>query len=84
MTVKSSTKIEKDVYYKDIVYQKWLLEKCGLKINNVYLMNINNEYIFDGTLNIQEFFKTTLLNKEVEEYYKVVDKNVADAKKNII
>ena len=79
--VKSSTKIEKDVYYKDIAYQKWLLEKCGLKINNVYLMNINNEYIFDGTLNIQELFKTTLLNKEVEEYYKVVDKNVADAKK---
>lgn len=72
--VKSSTKIEKDVYYKNIAYQKWLIEKCGLKINNVYLMNINNEYIFDGTLNIQEFFKTTLLNKEVEEYYKVVDK----------
>lgn len=57
--VKSSTSAEKDVYTADVAYQKYVLQNCGMNLTNVYLVCLNNEYVFDGTLDLQQLFKIT-------------------------
>lgn len=57
--VKSSTSAEKDVYTADVAYQKYVLQNCGVNLTNVYLVCLNNEYVFDGTLDLQQLFKIT-------------------------
>ena len=68
--VKSSTE-PKYIYIVDISYQKYVLEKCGIKVTGTYIVNINNKYLFDGTLDIQKLFKVTDVSSLVEQEYGV-------------
>lgn len=54
--VKSSTEVT-DTYLCDVAYQKYVLEGCGLKIDGVFLVLINKEYVRQGEVNIHELFK---------------------------
>jgi hypothetical protein len=45
--VKSSTSV-KDIHLPDVAIQYYVLNGSGLKINRVYLLLINNQYIYDG------------------------------------
>lgn len=78
--VKSSTHEDNYVYIVDVSYQKYVLEKCGVKVAGTYLVNINSEYIFDGTLQLDKLFKITDVyefvlkeQKEVEEKIKMAE-----------
>jgi hypothetical protein len=42
--VKSSTHVSA-VYITDITYQKYVLEKCGIKVTGTYIVHINNQYL---------------------------------------
>lgn len=66
--VKSSTE-PKYIYIVDISYQKYVLEKCGIKVTGSYVVNINNKYVFDGTLDIKKLFKITDVSSMVEQEY---------------
>ena len=79
--VKSSTSADKEVYFEDVAYQKWLLEKCGLVINDVYLMHINNQYVMEDTLDVKQLFIAEKLNDDIKPYYDEVKNDVANAKK---
>ena len=57
--VKSSTHDDELVYMADIAYQKYVLKQCGVNVTGTYLVCLNNEYVFDGTLDIQQLFKIT-------------------------
>ena len=50
----------------DIAYQKYVLEHCGINVKKTFLININNEYVFDGQLKLDEFFKITDVTREVD------------------
>lgn len=63
--VKSSTQNDSPVYMADIAYQKYVLEHCGVNVVGTYLVCLNNEYVFDGTLNVQELFKITDVSEEI-------------------
>lgn len=63
--VKSSTQNDSPVYMADIAYQKYVLEHCGVTVMGTYLVCLNNEYIFNGTLNVQELFKITDVSEEI-------------------
>lgn len=83
--VKSSTHEDNYVYIVDIAYQKYVLEHCGVKVTSTYLVNINSDYIFDGTLKLNELFKITDVwkfvvdeQKEVEEKIKMAEKLLED------
>ena len=78
--VKSSTSADKEVYYEDLAYQKWLLEQCGLKIKDVYLMHINNEYVLGDKLDVKKLFIPEELNDSVNPYYNDVANNETNAK----
>ena len=66
--VKSSTE-PKYIYIVDISYQKYVLEKCGVKVTGTYVVNIDSDYLFDGTLDIQKLFKITDVSALVEQEY---------------
>lgn len=53
--VKSSTHIN-DIYYHDMAYQAWVLVKCGLNVKSVSLMHLNNAYVREGELDLQQLF----------------------------
>lgn len=53
--VKSSTHIN-DIYYHDMAYQAWVLSHCGLNIKSVSLMHLNNHYVRQGELDLQQLF----------------------------
>ena len=63
--VKSSTHEFKQVYAADVAYQKYVLESCGVNVTGTYLVCINNEYVFDGTLDIHKLFKITDISETV-------------------
>ena len=68
--VKSSTE-PKYIYIVDISYQKYVLEKCGIKVTGTYVVNIDSDYLFDGTLDIQKLFKITDVSALIEQEYGV-------------
>lgn len=55
--VKSSTYSEREVYAADVAFQKYVLEHCGVNVTGTYLVVINNGYVFDGELKLDEFFR---------------------------
>ena len=65
--VKSSTKIT-NIYIDDISYQTWVLKKCGLNVKKSYLVYVNNEYVKQGNLDINKYFK-------IEDVSNMIDLN---------
>ena len=53
--VKSSTKI-KDIYIDDAAYQCFVLSNLGLTVKKVAIVYINNEYMRDDDLDINQLF----------------------------
>ena len=64
--VKSGTKV-KDINLDDVAFQKYVCEKCGLKIRKSFLCHINNKYVKNGEIEIKELF-------DVEDVCEGVDK----------
>ena len=62
--VKSSTEPQQDIYIADIAYQKYVLEKCGVPVTRVFLVCLNSQYVFDGTLKLQDLFLITEMTAE--------------------
>lgn len=69
--IKSSTKHEgstddKPVYIADIAYQKYVLENCGVNVTGTYLVCLNKDYVFDGTLDISKLFVISDVSEEIK------------------
>ena len=86
--VKSSTKHknddgsytdDKEVYIADIAYQKYVLEHCGVNITGTYLVCINGDYVFDGTLDLQQFFFISDVADEIGPELSIIEHNLAVA-----
>lgn len=75
-----STKEIKRVYAADIAYQKYVLEKCGVRVTETYLVSIDNSYVFDGRLNLDELFSVTDVSEDVAEELKQVEEKLEQAK----
>jgi len=59
-----STKI-KDVYINDVAIQYYVLKGSGLDISSAFLVHINNQYVRQGSLKIDELFSIVDLTEEV-------------------
>ena len=87
--VKSSTyKGEKEdtpkhllVYTRDIAYQKWLLEQCGIKVCGTYLVRLNKFYVRGSELDIQQLFHVKNMDALVADEFPKVQPNVTQALK---
>ena len=52
--VKSSTKVKPD-HINDLAFQLYCYKGGGIKINKIYLMHVNNEYVKNGDIDASEF-----------------------------
>lgn len=75
--VKSGTHDDKEVYYADIAYQKYVLEHCGMHVTGTRLVCLNREYVFDGTLDLQSLFRIVDVSREVAAEQTLVESNIA-------
>ena len=63
--VKSSTSV-KDIHLPDVAIQYYVLNGSGLKINRVFLLLINNQYVYDGNrLDLENFFYSSDVTDQV-------------------
>ena len=72
-------KLEK--YAPDIAYQKWVLEQCGIKVTDTYLVCLNSDYVRQGELNLQQLFVTIDMKELVDNEYLKVPARVSQALK---
>jgi len=73
--VKSGTKV-KDEHIVDVSYQYYVFSNAGLKINNCYVMHINNEYVRKGKINLKKLFIIEKVDVNIEGIKeKVVEMN---------
>ena len=88
--VKSSTKHQKEdgsytddkeVYIADIAYQKYVLEHCGVNVTGTYLVCLNGDYVFDGTLDLQQLFFISDVSEEIPFESNRIDPTLAMAEK---
>lgn len=71
--VKSSTSPNKYVYILDVCYQKYVLDKLGIPVDGAYLVTIDSDYVFDGTLNLNKLFKITDVTSLVQQEIGMVE-----------
>jgi len=73
--VKSSSKVKKE-HYDDVAFQKYVLELCGLKINNCYLLHANKEYTRSGNIKLKDLFKEEDITDNVSKIGSTIDSNI--------
>ncbi|MBT3836156.1 DUF2779 domain-containing protein [Candidatus Woesearchaeota archaeon] len=64
--VKSGCSV-KDINVEDVAFQKYVYEKCGIVIKNCYLMFVNNKFVKNGDIDVNEFFTKEDITERVEE-----------------
>lgn len=88
--VKSSTKHmeddgsytdDKEVYIADIAYQKYVLEHLGVNVTGTYLVCINGDYVFDGTLDLNKLFFISDVADEIPAETVKIEPNLALAER---
>ena len=87
--VKSSSKHggdsdDKPVYIADIAYQKYVLENCGVKVSAVYLVCLNGDYVFDGTLDIHKLFTVSDVAEAVAVEWEKIETNLLVAERLLL
>ena len=68
-------------YARDIAYQKYVLENCGIKVTGTFLVRIDKHYVRGKDLDIKGLFYKADLRVLVEQEYQVVPWMVKAAKK---
>ncbi len=63
--IKSTTK-SKPQHIPDLSFQKYVLEKSGLKVNKLFLIYLNKEYVKNGKINPKELIITEEVTEEVD------------------
>ncbi len=80
--VKSSLDIDASKL-ADIAFQRYVLEKCGLKINHIYILHPNREYVLHKKLDLKEYFIAECVddNETVLENVKNIDESIDEIRK---
>ena len=73
--VKSSTHVA-DIYVEDAAFQYYVLTKCGVRVTGVYILHINNAYVFHDTLDLLGLFKMADCTELCRERQAVVAENI--------
>lgn len=62
--VKSTTCV-KDEHLLDVAYQYYIFKNYGLKINNCYVMYLNEKYVRKGKIDVKEIFFKNLIDPDI-------------------
>ncbi len=73
--IKSSTSIKKDKkhnHLKDACFQKYVLQECGYTVSKVSIINLNKEYVRQGTIIAEGLLDIIEVTDEIENLYSSV------------
>lgn len=73
--VKSSTSVHY-IYAVDVAYQKYVLEKCGVKVTGTFVVNIDSDYERNGELDIKKLLKVTDISSFVKDEEELIEENL--------
>ncbi len=76
--VKSSSH-NKEVYAADVAYQKYVLEKCGVRVSGVFLVILNSDYVYDGRLDLRRLFRIIDISADADRESQWIEPNLAMA-----
>lgn len=68
-------------YIRDIVYQKWLLERIGINVTGTYLVRLDSNYIREGELDIHDLFHIKDMRELLVDEYGAVYDNISQIRK---
>ncbi len=78
--VKGSTSVS-DTYIQDASLQYYVITQAGLKLKDISIVHINNQYVRHCALNIQELFTIESIHDQVKELQDNVAGNIRQFKK---
>ena len=65
--VKSSTQVHEQ-YIQDIALQAYVIEKSGLQLDDISVVHINNQYVKNGPIDIDELFTIVSVKEEIQDF----------------
>ena len=80
--VKSSTSVKKDKIHnhlKDVCFQKFVLQECGLNITKTFIIHLNKDFVKKGEINPKELLEVIDVSNEVDEIYSTVVNEINSA-----
>lgn len=78
--VKSTTSL-KDDHIPDIAIQYYVISGSGFKLNHAYLVHINNQYVKDGDIDVQQLFTTVDVTDAIKDQQAFVVSQIPVLKK---
>lgn len=76
--IKSSTKVKPEHEY-DLAFQVYVLEQCGLKIDVVSVIHVNNEYVRRGEIDPKQLVTESDVTNEVLNLLEVTSQKISEA-----
>ena len=77
--VKSSTSV-KNAHVQDVALQYWVITGSGFELEDISLVHINNRYVKQGELNVEELFSKRSLKNSVLELQITIESKVSELK----
>ena len=78
--VKSSTGL-KDVYLPDAAVQYYIMTGCGIKLTDISIVYLNNQYVRKGDLDLTQLFTIESVLEQVESMQAEIAEQVDELKK---
>jgi len=76
--VKSSLKVS-ETYIKDACLQYYVVKNCVPKLNDFFIVTLNEGYVFNETLQIKQLFKRRSILKDALKNEEYIQKKLVDA-----
>ncbi len=77
--VKSSTSV-KEPYLQDAALQYHVITNSGIELEDIFILHLNNKYILNGELDLQQLFSPTSIMQEVRERQESVALKIEELK----
>ena len=76
--IKSSTSAKPE-HEPDLAFQREVIIQSGYKVNKIFVVHINNEYVRDGEVLPHQLCKTTEVTEQVEKIENFTKENISKA-----
>lgn len=81
--VKSSTGV-KDQHIQDAALQYFVMRNCGLPLEDISIVHINNQYVRKGKLDVDQLFSCESVLPKVLEQQEFTEKKIAELKSLLV
>jgi hypothetical protein len=81
--VKSTTGV-KDVHMHDVAFQAWAIERCGVRLDRLYLVHLDNTYVRQGPIDVHGLFHAEDVTGRARDLMPDVSQNVSSMQAVIV